>query len=510
MDRIRRSFRDSFRRRGSKDRNGSGAATAVTGSSDSTKPQLWQQDEAAVRAGTCNFHVKYLGCVEVFESRGMQICEEALKVLRVSSTQRRRNVRGVLYVSGDGLRVVDGENNRGLIVDQTIEKVSFCAPDRNHEKGFAYICRDGTSRRWMCHGFHASKETGERLSHAVGCAFAVCLEKKQKRDRDGAQVGQTSATGTKSADGTPQASSVDGKFQSVGSFRRQLSLTERLQDPQTAILPTEPPAPAPAAIAANLHAKPRPAPNPSLFERQGSLRAPSGSAPFRRQYSLRISDLPSTVHRQQAVGVMPGARVSAIPELDESLLNHHQQQYQQQQQQHFANGPLSVSATHTPQRGQFSRAETWSESSDWPGSFQDSPSHPSLYNSPARSKADEWLEHTLKSSLSLGGQSPPPQSNSGADFHAPVGLAAVSGPPPMQPPPPLPPLVEQPAECDVFGLPAFNPLPQSTVQQNGFQPFESPAPQPPVADVDPFDAKWKAFDRANTNPFNSESTSVDI
>jgi len=48
---------------------------------------------------------------------------------------------------------------QGLIVDQTIEKVSFCAPDRNHEKGFAYICRDGTTRRWMCHGFLAIKES---------------------------------------------------------------------------------------------------------------------------------------------------------------------------------------------------------------------------------------------------------------------------------------------------------------------------------------------------------------
>lgn len=46
-----------------------------------------------------------------------------------------------------------------MIVDQTIEKVSFCAPDRNHEKGFAYICRDGTTRRWMCHGFLAVKES---------------------------------------------------------------------------------------------------------------------------------------------------------------------------------------------------------------------------------------------------------------------------------------------------------------------------------------------------------------
>ncbi len=49
--------------------------------------------------------------------------------------------------------------SQGLIVDQTIEKVSFCAPDRNHEKGFSYICRDGTTRRWMCHGFLASKDS---------------------------------------------------------------------------------------------------------------------------------------------------------------------------------------------------------------------------------------------------------------------------------------------------------------------------------------------------------------
>lgn len=31
-----------------------------------------------------------MGCVEVFESRGMQVCEEALKVLRVSMMRERR------------------------------------------------------------------------------------------------------------------------------------------------------------------------------------------------------------------------------------------------------------------------------------------------------------------------------------------------------------------------------------------------------------------------------------
>lgn len=44
-------------------------------------------------------------------------------------------------------------------MDQTIEKVSFCAPDRNLDKAFSYICRDGTTRRWICHCFLALKDS---------------------------------------------------------------------------------------------------------------------------------------------------------------------------------------------------------------------------------------------------------------------------------------------------------------------------------------------------------------
>ncbi|GFG37451.1 hypothetical protein Cfor_07174 [Coptotermes formosanus] len=270
MDRLRRSFRDSFRRR-------------KEHVPESSKPHQWQADEAGVRAGTCSFHVKYLGCVEVFESRGMQVCEEALKVLRNS---RRRPVKAILYVSGDGLRVVEDET-KGLIVDQTIEKVSFCAPDRNHEKGFSYICRDGTTRRWMCHGFLALRESGERLSHAVGCAFAACLERKQKRDKE---CGVTMTFDPKNSTFTRQ-----------GSFR-QASITERLQDPQE-MKPVEAP---PVKPVFNPYAIERPHATVSMLQRQGSFRGfqqLNQASPFKRQMSLRISDLPSTLERQRSLSL---------------------------------------------------------------------------------------------------------------------------------------------------------------------------------------------------------------
>ncbi|KAM3964210.1 NUMB endocytic adaptor protein [Aphomia sociella] len=282
MERLRRSFRESFRRR-----KGSPP--------ESARPHQWHADEAAVRASTCTFPVKYLGCVEVFESRGMQVCEEALKVLRNS---RRRPVRAVLHVSGDGLRVVE-EETKGLIVDQTIEKVSFCAPDRNHERGFSYICRDGTTRRWMCHGFLASRDSGERLSHAVGCAFAACLERKQRRDKECAV--------SMSIDAASHAFTRQGSFRKSGITARRVS---EVDAPPPLPAPASAPAPAPAAASAtprptmhNPFAVERPHAAPHLLERQGSFRGfahLNNSSPFKRQMSLRISELPSNLERQRA------------------------------------------------------------------------------------------------------------------------------------------------------------------------------------------------------------------
>ena len=204
-------------------------------------------------------------------------------------------------MSGDSLRVVD-ESNKTLLVDQTIEKVSFCAPDRHHENGFAYICRDGTTRRWLCYCFMAIKDTlkgtsstggsnssgGERLSHAVGCAFSVCLEKKQKRERENVsmEVGPNHS------------------FTRLGSFR-QASLTERLEDPQM-VMPAA--LPVPIKQVDNPHAIERPKANPDAFIRQNSLRGTGAlQLPFKRNAtaytSLRPGELPSFQQQKLASGL---------------------------------------------------------------------------------------------------------------------------------------------------------------------------------------------------------------
>lgn len=60
MDRLRRSFRDSFRRR-------------KEHVPESSKPHQWQADEAGVRAGTCNFHVKVICAISTVASLRMRV-----------------------------------------------------------------------------------------------------------------------------------------------------------------------------------------------------------------------------------------------------------------------------------------------------------------------------------------------------------------------------------------------------------------------------------------------------
>lgn len=248
---------------------------------DGDKPGKWDSDEVDVRSAKCSFPVKYLGSLEVQESRGIELCEESLKSLKKS---KKKPILGTLHISGDGIQVVD-KDTKGMIVDQTIEKVSFCAPDRNYDKGFAYICRDGTTKRWICHGFMAKDESGERLSHALGCAFAVCLEKKQQRQAD--------------CGVTMDYNEADCTFTRMGTFR-QGTISERLLDPQT-FKPTTPP---PLQKVENPNALARPKVSDVMYQRQASFRGLgqlSGNSPFKRvaaqNASLRLNELPSTLQR---------------------------------------------------------------------------------------------------------------------------------------------------------------------------------------------------------------------
>lgn len=128
------------------------------------------------------------------------------------------------------------------------------------------------------------------MSHAVGCAFAACLERKQRRDKEcGVTMTFDSKTST---------------FTRSGSFR-QPSLTERLQDSHERAIDVVVP---PVRHVHNPFAIERPHATPSMLERQGSFRGfnqLNQASPFKRQLSLRINDLPSNLERTRSHSLEP-------------------------------------------------------------------------------------------------------------------------------------------------------------------------------------------------------------
>ncbi|XP_028732893.1 protein numb homolog isoform X3 [Peromyscus leucopus] len=456
---------------------------------EASRPHQWQTDEEGVRTGKCSFPVKYLGHVEVDESRGMHICEDAVKRLKAErkffkgffGKTGKKAVKAVLWVSADGLRVVD-EKTKDLIVDQTIEKVSFCAPDRNFDRAFSYICRDGTTRRWICHCFMAVKDTGERLSHAVGCAFAACLERKQKREKE------CGVTATFDASRTT--------FTREGSFRvttateqaEREEIMKQLQDAKketdkavvgssvapgnSAPSPSSPTSPTSDATASlemnNPHAIPRRHAPIEQLARQGSFRGfPALSqkmSPFKRQLSLRINELPSTMQRKTDFPIK-----NAVPEVEgeaesiSSLCSQITSAFSTPSEDPFSSAPMTKPVTLVAPQSPVLQGAEWGQSSGAasPGLFQ-------AGHRRTPSEADRWLEEVSKS---VRVQQPQPSA------------AALQ--PALQPPPPAataPPAA--PFQGNAFL--ASQPVPVGVVPP--LQPAFVPAQSYPVANGMPYAA----------------------
>ncbi|KAM3671009.1 protein numb homolog isoform X7 [Ammospiza nelsoni] len=377
---------------------------------EASRPHQWQTDEEGVRTGKCSFPVKYLGHVEVDESRGMHICEDAVKRLKSSG---KKAVKAVLWVSADGLRVVD-EKTKDLIVDQTIEKVSFCAPDRNFDRAFSYICRDGTTRRWICHCFMAVKDTGERLSHAVGCAFAACLERKQKREKEcGVTATFDASRTTFTREGSFRVTTATEQAERE-EIMRQMPDAKAVETEVKTVAPgaapnntapssgspTSPTAEVAASVdkeTSNPHAIPRRHAPIEQLARQGSFRGfPALSqkmSPFKRQLSLRINELPSTVQRKTDFPMK-----NSVPEVEgetdsiSALCSQITSAFSTPSEDPFSSAPMTKPVTVVaPQSPAFQGTE-WSSTSSGAAS-------PSLFQGNHRrtpSEADRWLEEVSK------------------------------------------------------------------------------------------------------------------
>jgi hypothetical protein len=169
---------------------------------DSIKCRQWQEDMKNVHAGTCSFQVQYLGSVDVAQSKGIQVCEDVIKSLKTQESRGSQkkedrltgsNHLATMHITSEAITVIDDET-QNVLCEDTIQSISYCAAHRRREKCFAYISRSSPrERQYTCHAFSALTATGERLSHAVGCAFDACHGKLNAVDESNAELNSSEA-----------------------------------------------------------------------------------------------------------------------------------------------------------------------------------------------------------------------------------------------------------------------------------------------------------------------------
>lgn len=119
------------------------------------------------------------------------------------------------------------------------------------------------------------------MSHAVGCSFAICLEKKRKRE---AEMAVFLSAKNLADEVNADISTFSHRNQAYSSFRRQLSLAERRQDPQKAILADPPPLSSNTPV--NLFDMSPDTPDKTSFEGPASATPRPQSTSFERQVRI--------------------------------------------------------------------------------------------------------------------------------------------------------------------------------------------------------------------------------
>lgn len=358
----------------------------------------------------------------------------------------------------------------------------------------------------------AVKDTGERLSHAVGCAFAACLERKQKREKE------CGVTATFDASRTT--------FTREGSFRvttateqaEREEIMKQLQDAKKAetdktVGPSAAPgnsAPSPSSPTSptldptaslemnNPHAIPRRHAPIEQLARQGSFRGfPALSqkmSPFKRQLSLRINELPSTMQRKTDFPIK-----NTVPEVEgeaesiSSLCSQITSAFSTPCEDPFSSAPMTKPVTLVAPQSPVLQGTEWGQSSGAasPGLFQ-------AAHRRTPSEADRWLEEVSKS---VRAQQPQ------------ASAAPLQPPPPAAVAPPAPPfqghafLTSQPVPVGV--VPPLQPAFVSTQSYPVANGMPYPASNVPVVGITPSQMVANVFGTAGhpqaTHPHQSPS-----
>ncbi|XP_075924217.1 PTB domain-containing engulfment adapter protein 1-like isoform X3 [Petromyzon marinus] len=151
------------------------------------KDKPWIHRPELLTDGFVSYNVKFLGCYEVEEPKGLPAVEGAVRKLKFANLIKRSEGhklrKALLQISVVGVRLLDCKTKE-ILHSCPLERISFCAHHEADRHVCTFVCKNVQWKKHMCFALEGEK-CAEKVTLTIGQAFDLAyLSILKSRGRD--------------------------------------------------------------------------------------------------------------------------------------------------------------------------------------------------------------------------------------------------------------------------------------------------------------------------------------
>ncbi|OQV15568.1 PTB domain-containing engulfment adapter protein 1 [Hypsibius exemplaris] len=140
----------------------------------------WIHPPGALQGAHVAYLVKFLGCTEVDQAKGMEVIKAGIRKMRFNSHVKRSEGSKIpkveLTISIDGVAIQDPKTKK-ILHQYPLYRISFCADDKAEKRFFCFIAKeDNVSAEHRCFVF-VSDRLAENITLTIGQAFDLAYRR---------------------------------------------------------------------------------------------------------------------------------------------------------------------------------------------------------------------------------------------------------------------------------------------------------------------------------------------
>lgn len=147
-------------------------------SKDEKGNKNWIHNPETLKNGHVAYLVKFLGCTEVDQPKGIDVVKQGIQKLKFNQQLKKsegsKTPKAELTISVEGVAIQEPKTKK-ILHQYPLHKISYCADDKAEKRFFSFISKDGDGKH-TCFVF-VSDKLAEEITLTIGQAFELAYKK---------------------------------------------------------------------------------------------------------------------------------------------------------------------------------------------------------------------------------------------------------------------------------------------------------------------------------------------